>query len=154
MSSPDFKITQLSSNDLNFLKELILLFIDVFEEKQIAIPSNDYLEELLKKKNFVVFIATINDQVIGGLTAYELTKYYSENPELFIYDIAIKQEYQRRGVGKMLLESTKKYCLEKGITEIFVAANKEDKHAIDFYNSTGGVAEQAVHFNYSINKNK
>jgi aminoglycoside 3-N-acetyltransferase I len=44
----------------------------------------------------------------------------------------------------------KEYCKQNEIKEMFVAANEEDKNALDFYRSTGGNAEKVVHFNYEI----
>ena len=115
-----FKTKRLTANDYKTFEELIKLFEDVFEEVNVVIPKQSYLEDLLNKKDFVVFVATLNDKVVGGLTAYELKKYYSESSEIFIYDIAIDREHQRKGVGKMLLSGLNEYCAEKGIKEIFV----------------------------------
>ncbi|MGZ4056837.1 MAG: N-acetyltransferase family protein [Bacteroidia bacterium] len=150
MDSSDFKIKCLTSNDIDLFKELIELFISVFEEEDASLPDQNYLEGLLKKTDFLVFVAMNNKQIVGGLTAFELPKYYSKSSELFIYDIAVKPGHQRKGLGKMLLEHTIKYCQEKGINEIFVAANEEDQHALDFYHATGGEAEKVVHFNYML----
>ncbi|MGZ4035858.1 MAG: GNAT family N-acetyltransferase [Bacteroidia bacterium] len=150
MDSSDFKIKCLTSNDIDLFKELIELFISVFEEEDASLPDQNYLEGLLKKTDFLVFVAMDNKQIVGGLTAFELSKYYSKSSELFIYDIAVKPGHQRKGLGKMLLEHTIKYCQEKGINEIFVAANEEDQHALDFYHATGGEAEKVVHFNYML----
>jgi aminoglycoside 3-N-acetyltransferase I len=150
MSSSDLKIKRLSLSDIDLFKELIRLFINVFEEEDASVPDDNYLERLLTKADFLVFVAMDNKQIVAGLTAFELSKYYSKSSELFIYDIAVKPEHQRKGLGKMLLEHTKKYCREKGINEIFVAANQEDQHALDFYHATGGEAEKVVHFNYML----
>ena len=76
--------------------------------------------------------------------------YYSENSEIFIYDLAVKPEYQRMGVGKSLIHKLKEYCVENGIVEFFVLAHEEDEHAIEFYRSTGGKREDVVNFLYKV----
>jgi aminoglycoside 3-N-acetyltransferase I len=145
------KIKRLSGKDLRLFMKLVELFQDVFNMKNPQIPKKLYLHELLEKPSFLAYVIILKNEVIGGLTAYELANYYAENSELFIYDIAIKAEFQRKGLGKMLISSLKKDCNQNGIQEIFVAANIEDKHALDFYHSTGGRPENVVHFNYKLN---
>ena len=95
-------------------------------------------------------VATHNKKVVGGLTAFVLPKYYAKESEILLYDIAIKDEFQRKGLGTLLLDCLTEYCKEHKIKEVFVAAHKSDKHALDFYVSTGGKPEQVVHFNYDV----
>ncbi len=144
----EIKIKLLSKDDLTSFKELITVFQKVFDHDDKDLPSNAYLTELLLKSDFVVLVAFYNQEVIGGLTAYEIKKYYKENTELFIYDIAVKPEFQRKGIGKALLSKLKELSSERGIQEIFVAADEEDAKALLFYEGTGGEQEKVVHFNY------
>ena len=113
-------------------------------------PSELYLTKLLEKNDFIVLVAFYEKDLIGGLTAYELPLCSAEKSEIFIYDIAIKNEFQRKGVGKKLLSFLKDYCKQNDISIFFVEAHEEDVHAVDFYHSTGGNAEKVVHFNYEI----
>jgi aminoglycoside 3-N-acetyltransferase I len=145
------KIKRLTGKDLRLFKELLKLFEDMFKMKNAPTVKESYLHELLENPTFLAYAIILNNELIGGLTAYELPKYYSEESEVFIYDLAIKAEYQRKGLGKMLISSLKEQYSNAGIREIFVAANIEDKHALKFYHSTGGKVEKVVHFNYKLN---
>ncbi len=78
--------------------------------------------------------------------------YYSNSSEIFLYDLAVKPEYQRMGIGKGLLQSLKEYCLKNGIKEFFVMAHEEDEHAIEFYRATGGRGERVVNFLYEASE--
>lgn len=86
--------------------------------------------------------------VAGGATAYVLAPYHARMPELFIYDVAIATQHQRKGLGAKLIAALKDYCRENNIGEMFVPAHEEDTHALDFYRSTGGKAEKVVLFTY------
>lgn len=110
----NFLVKRLKEKDVSLFQKLINLFIEVFEDEQ-TVPSVAHLSQLLKKPDFIAYVAIYNNEVVGGLTAYELVKYYSIESELLIYDIAIKPEFQRRGIGKTLLESIMKHCDETGI---------------------------------------
>lgn len=94
----------------------------------------------------------MENEIVGGLTAYELPEYYSGESEIFIYDIAIRREFQRKGFGRKLLIILEDYCRQSGIKVMFVAANEEDENALDFYHSTGGKADKVIHFNYFFDK--
>jgi len=100
----------------------------------------------LSSENFIVLAAFAENEVVGGLTAYELPMYYSDSSEIFLYDLAIKPEYQRRGIGKGLMQRLTAHCIQQGIKEFFVMAHAEDEHAIEFYHATGGESENVVNF--------
>src|SRR5258706_10149624 len=123
-----FEVKLLTKEDLSTFVSLINLFNLVFEEENPAIGSEANSQQLLDDDRFIVLVALADNEVVGGLTAYELQKYYSDTSEIFIYDLAVKPEYQRMGIGKGLIQSLKEYCLKHGIKEFFVMAHEEDKH--------------------------
>jgi aminoglycoside 3-N-acetyltransferase I len=145
-------IKQLSKKDVSGFKQLILLFKEVFEMSKQGKISDAYLKKLLAQPGFIALAAVDGNKVVGGLTAYEMPQYYGEYSEVYIYDIAIKSDYQRKGTGKKLLEALKTHCKKKGIKTMFVEAHAKDKHAVAFYLSTKGKAEEVMHFNYELNQ--
>ena len=145
-------IKRLKPEDLLLFQKLIRIFDEVFELNGSGIPEESYLESLLQKDAFIAFAAMSDQEVAGGLTAYELPKYHSASSEIFIYDIGIRPAFQRKGVGKELLKVVKDYARRKGITEVFVAAHEEDTHALDFYHAAGGLPEKVVHFDFPVKK--
>lgn len=58
----------LESYQLAELKELILLFEEVFEMKDFQMPSERHLQALLIKDSFFAIVAQIEGKVVGGLT--------------------------------------------------------------------------------------
>ena len=146
------QIKRLDKQDVLIFQKLIQLFNKVFETENAEVTKETYLEKLLENPCFIAYAIIYKDEIIGGLTAYELAMYYSESSEVFIYDIAVKPGFQQNGLGKKLLFALKEYCSQNRIKEIFVAVNEEDKHALAFYRSTGGEEENVVHFNYALKK--
>ncbi len=141
-------IRQLRRKDVREFRQLIRIFMNVFEAPARIEPDEAYLAKLLENPAFVVIAALNGNDIIGGLTAYELPGYYSEQSELFLYDIAVRQELQQTGIGKSLIAALRDYCRDKDIREMFVAANEEDVDAVRFYHATGGQPLKAVHFSY------
>jgi aminoglycoside 3-N-acetyltransferase I len=143
---------RLHESDLSLFKSLIDLFNLIFEENQSNIGSDAALAALLGKPHFIAMAALVEQEVVGGLTAYELPIYYADHSEVFVYDLAVKPEYQRIGIGKELIRSLQAECSRRGVREFFVLAHEEDKHAIEFYHSTGGKSERVVNFLYETSE--
>lgn len=141
----------LTPKDLDKLNDLISVFEKVFEMEPIQRPDRTYLHKLLSKENFMAIVAVSENKVIGGLTIYVLDRYYSEKPSAYIYDLAVRTEYQRKGVGKKLIAFTNDHCRQNGFAETYVQADKQDTDAIDFYRLTNPTLEsEVVHFTYNL----
>jgi len=146
----EFEIKRLDKTEVTDFQKLISVFNEVFEAENTVIPSEAYLKKLLAKEDFIVLVAISETEIIGGLTAYEMPIYTEEYSELYIYDMAIKQSYQRMNAGKQLIAALGDHCKQNNIKTIMVEAHEEDKHAINFYKSAGGKPEKVVHFNFEI----
>ena len=44
-------------------------------------------------------MAVLDNVVVGGLTAHVLPSAYSASAEVYIYDLGVKAEMQRKGIG-------------------------------------------------------
>jgi aminoglycoside 3-N-acetyltransferase I len=142
-----FQLIQLTKKDTVLFGELITLFKKVFEDSDKQNPSQFYLEDLLSKTDFFAIVVLHNDKVIGGVTGYELQKYYKAESEFFIYDLAVDPSHQRLGIATRLLEKIKEICYLRQINSIFVDAHSEDHEAIRFYESLGhGQGEEVTQF--------
>jgi len=135
----NIKIERLNYNDIDKFTDLIRLFEDIFDMKNFKMPDGIFLRQLLKKDDFFVFVAVYDNKIVGGLTSYIIHQYYSKSPLVYIYDLAIKAEFQRQGIGKMLIAGNNAYCKEIGA-----------EAAIDFYQSTGATGQKVIHFDYVL----
>ncbi|MDW3209083.1 MAG: GNAT family N-acetyltransferase [Reichenbachiella sp.] len=148
-------IKKLFSQDVNDFSKLIQVFENVFEWGNFNFPTQAHLRKLLNNSNFFVFVAKDGDELIGGLTAHVLDRYDNENPSVYVYDLAILTNYQRKGIGKKLMSTLNEYCEKNGFNEVFVQAETDDFQAVNFYRTTPISEElQATHFTYSFNKKK
>lgn len=139
----------LESSNLQKLRDLIRLYEDVFEMKDFEMPGDKYLQSLLNESGITFLVAEKDEEIVGGLTAHDLPSTYFEANEVYVYDLAVAKKHQRTGIGKKLLKELAAICNSKGEREFFLQADIDDQHALDFYRSTGGVAESVIHFTYS-----
>lgn len=119
--------------------------------KNFKRPNETHLKNMLSRDTSFAVVAINENTVIAGLTFYVLDQYDFEKPLAYIYDLAVLKQYQRKGIGKKLIEFTNEFCRQKGFEEVFVQAEKIDDYAVDFYRSTNPTGEQqVVHFYYKL----
>lgn len=148
----EFQSKKLEPAELNQFIELLRVFEEVFETANFKMADQDYLKKLLDSDAFFVFVAIHEGQVIGGLTAYIMHQYYSPSTLVYIYDLAVKEVWQRKGVGRQLIQDTNQYCRKIGAEVVMVEAEESDDHAVKFYESTGGKKIKTCHFDYYLNE--
>lgn len=148
-----FEIRKLKHSEIDKFIDVINVFESVFEMQNFKRPPDEYLQRLLAKDGFNVFVAVTGEKVIAGLTAYLLDAYYLKGSYLYIYDLAVLPSFQRKGIGKALIRSVIEFYKSRDVAEIFVQAELPDDHAIEFYRSTGGREEPVVSFSYSLRNN-
>ena len=148
-------IKQLNANDPALAQEVFILFRRVFDEVEIRssdLPEASYIKSLLDKNSFHVFAAISDNKVVGGLTAYDLEMYLKKEKEMYLYDLAVDENYRRQGIARALIEKLKDHAKHNNVSTIFVEAHREDVEAIEFYKSLDADMEDVCHFNISIER--
>lgn len=130
------------------LRELLKVFAEAFEDHesyQSAIPSDEYLAKLLFREDFIPLVAVVDGKVVGGLVAYVLQKFEQERSEIYIYDLALLEEYRRQGLATGLINKLREIAREIGAYVVYVQADQGDNPAIKLYESLG-TREDVLHF--------
>ena len=112
---------------------------------QGAVPGDRYLLQLLAKPHFIVVVAMNEDEVIGGLAAYELEKFEQDRREIYIYDLAVAEAHRRRGIATGLIRELQRLARQRKAYVIYVQADRGDDPAIRLYESLG-TREDVYHF--------
>ncbi len=150
----NIEIERLTHKGIDDFSDLIKVFEIIFEWDNFSLPTKSHLQRLLSNESFLVFVAKKDEKVVGGLTAYILDKYDNEKSSVYIYDIAVLTEQQRKGIGKLLITTLNHYCEKNGFDEVFVQAETEDTQAINFYRTTPISKKlKATQFIYSFDTN-
>ncbi len=142
------QIRVLGGEDVAEMRAVLSLFGKAFGEVETytaAQPDDAYLKQLLSSSAFIAIAAFEESNVIGGIAAYVLPKFEQARTELYIYDLAVKEENRRRGVATAMVEELRKTALARGIYVIYVQADYGDEAAIALYTKLG-VREDVLHF--------
>lgn len=121
---------------------------EVFSE-QCEQLRDGYLDRLLSREDFWAIAAFAGGEIIGGVTAHTLPMTRTESSEIFIYDVAVRGDHQRRGIGRHLVRALREAAAEIGIQDVFVPADNDDVPALDFYRALGGVPSPVTFFTFS-----
>jgi aminoglycoside 3-N-acetyltransferase I len=108
---------------------------------------------LLSKDHIRVLVALDGDEVVGGLVAYELDKLERARSEFYIYDLAVKDTYRRRGIATALIGRLREIAARCGAWVIYVQADYADPPAIALYEKLG-VREEVLHFDIAVDSGR
>ena len=143
---------RLTPTDVGLLRQLNALFGAAFADPETygaEPPSDAYLEGLLAKEHIAVIVALADEEVVGGLVAYELDKFERVRREMYIYDLAVSERHRRQGVATALIEHLREIAATRGVWVVYVQADYGDDPAIALYQKLG-IREEVLHFDIRV----
>jgi len=147
-------IKKLEPTDSPTLRGLLSVFGKAFDDEETycqAQPDDGYLQQLLASESFIAVVALDDGLVVGGLTAYELKKAEQRRSEVYIYDLAVLDEYRRRGLATRLIDELKGEAARRSAHVIYVQADYGDEPAIALYTKLGR-REDVMHFDIDVSR--
>ena len=98
--------------------------------------GKEYFKNLIEDSH--VIVAVLDNGIVGYLAgsinekgSYEEIQYGEVN------NMFIKSECRGYGVGNLLINDFKKYCISNGIKNLIVTASAKNNNAIEFYRKNG-----------------
>ena len=104
-----------------------------------------YLEDYFEGNKFVGFTLVENSKIVGALFAHE--KIWWNNSELFIDEMFVHPELQRKGYGSMLINAAEEYVKEHNLAGLTLSTNKYAP-APNFYRKNGFADNEFIMFMY------
>jgi len=97
--------------------------------------------ELLADDATFYLVAFERGEPIAELLAYELIRRHGDGRMMFVYEIGVREEYRRLGVGRALFDLLRELCRVRGIRRAFVITNESNEAAMAFYASLGATRD-------------
>ncbi len=98
-------------------------------------------ERFLSNPDNALFLAFEAGVPVGLLIAYRLQRFDALQAGVLLYGIGVDPAYQRRGIGRALIEACKDWARSVGAHEVWVLTEQSNPAAVALYQSTGGVEE-------------
>lgn len=125
-----------SLNNLLFKLEKENFDPTLVENWPMTEEGEKYFKNLIE--DAYVIVAILNDKIVGYLAgsinekgAYEEIQYGEVN------NMFINSECRGYGIGKLLINDFKKYCVSNNIKDLIVTASAKNINAIEFYKKNG-----------------
>ena len=108
----------------------------------------DNFRKLVKKylndSDKEILVAENNEiEIMGLVSIMYLSRLNQTNHEMYIPELVVLEKFQRKGIGKMLIESCENLAKEKNCFRIRLESGTQRKGAHEFYKKLG--------FEYSAN---
>lgn len=94
-------------------------------------------EKMKGDSRYCTFVADVNGNVVGFVTTVETLAIDQPNGYMKVNGLAVLPEFQRRGIGKMLMERVEKLAIERNISLIGLASGFQRTGAHEFYEHLG-----------------
>jgi GNAT superfamily N-acetyltransferase len=99
--------------------------------------SRPFLESRLLDGNAVIFLARVKDEAVGFTQLYPLWSSWHCRRIWFLSDLYVTEKHRKAGIGKMLVESVKRFAGETDARSVMVELPHSEPHLTAFYDSLG-----------------
>jgi predicted N-acetyltransferase YhbS len=142
----NIEMKQLKSADLPGYKQLI----DACFGSSESLRS--YEKIFAEDKNYKIFIATLDGQMVGAVTVVAADLFtFSNRPFLMLFDVCVLDEYRKSGVGLQLMEYIKAYGLENKYKSINMTCLESAIPAHGLYEKAGFVKTDSRKYSIDLN---
>ena len=138
------KIRIATLDDLDILNDFLQKLIQVERPMDVSLEQVKHItyydiSEFIKSKNSKLFVATINDEIVGS--GYGLIKqnknYFTHKEYGYVGFMFVKENHRGKGISKLLLNEIFRWFKTKNIIETRLQVYQENPSAIKAYEKVG-----------------
>ena len=105
--------------------------------------------EFLADERHHMVVAIHNDVVVGMASGVNYI-HPDKPPELWVNEIGVAPEFQRRGIGKRLMEALFDHARTLGCTDAWLGTEESNTAARALYAATGGEEARMVYVTFDL----
>ncbi|MGI9149337.1 MAG: GNAT family N-acetyltransferase [Chloroflexota bacterium] len=95
----------------------------------------------LESKDHHLLLAMDGERPVGFVSGVEVT-HPDKGTEMFLYELAVEEPFQRRGIGRRLVTALADLAISRGCYGMWVGVDSDNEAALATYRSAG--AEEPV----------
>ena len=103
-------------------------------------PIREATRHFLAMDGHHLLIAYEGDHAAGYVSGVEMT-HPDKGTEMFLHELAVETTFQRRGIGRALVERLRALARERGCYGMWVLTDAENAGARSVYEHSGGSSE-------------
>jgi ribosomal protein S18 acetylase RimI-like enzyme len=98
--------------------------------------------QFLANQHNHLLVAFEERDAVGMLLAHELDRRHADERKMFLYEIDVREDHRRRGIGRALMSLFGELCRERGFPVAWVLTDDANPVATAFYAACGGTRVQ------------
>ncbi len=113
------------------------------------------MNQVLGDKNCYYVLCSDDSRPVGYLSAFRFPSVETADFQVYLYDIAIDEQFRRKGLGSRMIEELKSHCRKDKVNYIWVGTSLENEAAQRTFEKTGArkVSETYVEYIYQFDEN-
>jgi len=119
------------------LATLVALAEELIPGEADAETRSSVLRQSLKELDYELLVADADGKIIGFIDRWIISDFVHGGKLAYIQNLYVSPNYRRKGIGSRLLQETVKRAKDKGVIEIHVSTEFDNKGAIEFYRKQG-----------------
>ena len=133
----NFIIKEAVVEDSEKVGEVFDLYRQFYKKDPDNIISIDYIKQRLTNKESTIFFVEENNICIGIVQLYITFDSLELAKKIILYDLFVKSEHRKKGIGTMLMNVSKNFAEKNNISSIELSTAISNGTAQSLYESLG-----------------
>ena len=149
----NFIIKEATVKDSEKIGEVFDLYRQFYKKNPDKIISIEYIKQRLTNKESTIFFVEKDNVCIGIVQLYVTFDSLELSKKIILYDLFVRSEYRKKGIGAMLMNASKDFAKNNGITGIELSTAISNGTAQRLYESLGYERDNEF-YNYYLSTKK
>ena len=149
----NFIIKEATVEDSEKIGEVFDLYRQFYKKDPDKIVSIEYIKQRLTNKESTIFFVEEDNVCIGIVQLYVTFDSLELSKKIILYDLFVRSEYRKKGIGAMLMDASKDFAENNGITGIELSTAISNGTAQRLYESLGYERDNEF-YNYYLSTKK
>jgi ribosomal protein S18 acetylase RimI-like enzyme len=146
----EFDIVKANINHIQQVGELFDLYRQFYKYVSNINESTDYISERMKNNESIIFISTNKQkEAMGFVQLYETFGSLHLGKIIILYDLFVKKEFRKYGIGNKLMKKSEEYAKSIGAKGIELSTSKDNLTAQSLYEKIGYIRDNEF-YSYSF----
>ncbi len=149
----NFIIKEATVEDSEKIGEVFDLYRQFYKKDPDKITSIEYIKQRLTNKESTIFFVEEDNVCIGIVQLYVTFDSLELSKKIILYDLFVRSEYRKKGIGAMLMDASKDFAKNNDITSIELSTAISNGTAQRLYESLGYERDNEF-YNYYLSTKK